>query len=304
MQRATFDVISNARKPPLVAIVSYSRLERPFIQPLLDNVTRFAAFTVVSVGTRLYNGEPEDDDFLSWIAETYGKTGVRVVRYHVPEEPHPAPIELHNEARKTAVRVARELLRADDNFWTVFLDGDEIPDGDAVWRWWHGDERAGDDGYWKIADGNKSTVVKLANYWYFLDPRLVAEATEDSVVLVHSSRLTDEALNHPRERDGLCLLAPDVKRDVRHPNGRPMFHHYSWVRADAAGLLRKVANWGHSGDCDWPRLINASLSAIGSNGMATAWPTHDFVHGYPLRRLDAPRHVLAMMPSDHGPKNT
>lgn len=275
--------------PTLVAIVSYSRLERPFIQPLLDNVTMFAALTVVSVGTRLYSGEPEDEEFVSWMAETYARKGVRVVRYEVPEEPHPAPIVLHNAARKAGVRAVREAIAGTDrdvDFWTVFLDGDEIPDGEAVRRWW-----------WNAVNGfgttaDKNAVYKLANYWYFLDPCLVAEIIEDSVVMVHSSMLTNEALDHPRERDGFCLLAPCVKREVRSTeSGQPMFHHYSWVREDAAGLLRKVANWGHSGDRDWQQLINTYLAAM-QNGPGT-WPTHDFVHGYPLRRLDAPRHALA-----------
>ena len=46
-------------------------------------------------------------------------------------------------------------------------------------------------------------------------------------------------------------------------------------------LKAKVRNWGHKNDRDWPRLIDEMFDALA----AGSWPTHDFVHGYPLRMV-------------------
>jgi hypothetical protein len=208
-----------------------------------------------------------------------------VARYEVTDAALATPAVLHNESRKAGLRRAKETVGG-DSFWALLLDGDEIPDGDMVAAWWRSDPTAGGK--------SLATVYKMANFWYFLHPCLVAERHEDSVMLVHSSLLTDGALSHPRERDGIVEYhggGADVVRDVTDvPGGTPMFHHYSWVRADRRALFRKVANWGHSRDRPWSDMLRAALDELDAGNA----PAHDFVHGYPLLRLPRARHALAI----------
>jgi hypothetical protein len=264
---------------PLVTLVSYCSLEREYIVDILRNATRFSALVVVSVGTRLYSGAAEPADAEAAIladvraagADTTGAVGeIAFVRYEVPEVVD-APIEMHNKARQVALKEATRRMGS-SSFWVLLLDGDEIPDGAAVVRWW------------SVARGvlQPDLAYKMANTWFFLDPRLVAEVHEDSVLLVHASQLTDEALTHPRERDGVLIVRGlRALRQVRGLDGLPMFAHMSWVRRDRAALLAKVENWGHSGDRSWAELINEALDGIAQG----RWPTHDFVHNYPLIRI-------------------
>ena len=152
--------------------------------------------------------------------------------------------------------------------------------------------------------GERTVVHKMANYWMFLHPRLLAEELEDSVMLVHSDMLLNaESLRHPRERDGVYIWHQTsplgrsdlrVERMVLGDDGAPMFWHFSWVRGSLGldggrvgegareAVKAKCANWGHRNDKDWPALIDEAFDGI----EAGRWPQRDFVHGYPLRLLD------------------
>lgn len=259
--------------PSLAVVVSYCSNERSFVNRVLQNALMFADVVVLAVGDRLYTGEPEDAAHVANISRIF--PDVLVVTYKVSDALLATPIDLHNRARKDGFAMAMSVLRKkNEAFWVLFLDGDEVPDGPLMVNWWPALRSRLEPAH----------AYKMANYWYFLDERLVSDAVEDSVLLVHSSLLTDAALSHGRERDGIIIHhGMHAVRNVAGPDGAPMFHHYSWVRSDRAALLRKVANWGHSKDKPWTRLINDALDDIESG---RGWPERDFVHGRRLLRLN------------------
>lgn len=286
---------------PLVTLVSYCSRERVFADAVVANARKFSDLVVVSLGTRLYTGEPEDVQ-----AETArlvagqddgGLCPVMVAVYNVHETLLSTPVALHNMAREIGVQTARQALGGTRAFWVLMLDGDEVPDGDRFKAWWTATKAEGGSGSAVRADPR--AVHKMANHWLFLHPRLVADVLEDSVLLVHSDTLLSrDALSHPRERDGIYLWhlsSPLGFRDLRVErrvlglDGKPLFWHFSWVRPGVDGdrgraaLKAKCANWGHRDDCDWAALIDSAFDAMAQG----TWPTHDFVHGYPLRLLDA-----------------
>jgi hypothetical protein len=265
----------------LATVISYCSYEKAYIDVLIDNARVFSDAVVVSVGERLYTGAPEDEREVARLRAKYeGDAEVRVVRYGVGLDELERPIPLHNRARVVGVQTARTLLGED--IWVLLLDGDEVPDGPAVRAWW----RAAQGGNWLVPH----VAFKMLNHWVFLHPRLVADVHEDSVVLVHASRLTPAALDHPRERDGILMESAlpsavprplQVARRVPGLDGKkPMFWHYSWVRATRAELHAKVQSWGHKSDrADWPALVDAAYDAMERE----EWPERDFVHGYTLR---------------------
>jgi hypothetical protein len=301
----------------LVTLVSYCSQERGFIDAVVRNARLFSDLVIVSIGTRLYTGEAEDvhGEAARLVADAdEGACEVLVVGYDVPLALLDTPVELHNMARKAGVEAARTCLRqrsgsggsgsgsgSGSEWWALLLDGDEVPDGPAMRAWWQGSDGVG---------VRTDVIYKMANHWAFLHPRLVASVYEDSVVLVHSSVLLNPycaPLSHPRERDGIYLAhaasplgTPDLalQRCVTSgETGKPMFWHFSWVRGDPAWLLleatsslssssdgarealkRKVRNWGHKGERDWPALIDAAFDAL----RIGVWPERDFVHGHAL----------------------
>jgi hypothetical protein len=272
--------------PRLAVVVSYCSNERPFVRALVRQALLVGDAVLVSVGERLYTGEPEDEAGLAALAAEF--PAARFVRYPVPDAMLSAPIALHNLSRSAAVDELRRNVCSDDDdddddWWVLLLDGDEVPDASLFGAWWRALAPAADAG----------VAYKLANYWYFLHPRLRAGALEDSVVLLHLRHLTPDALAHPRERDGVLFVALEaglarVDRMVLAPDGRrAMFHHYSWVRRRAA-LFAKVANWGHSRDRDWVALLRGALVELDAGRVP-----REFVHGYPLEWAPSPDPAVA-----------
>jgi hypothetical protein len=253
----------------LATVVSYCSNERNFARPLLRNAFAFSTAVVVAVGERLYNGDGEDEGHIARLRDAF--PDAHFVRYPVPNGWDPVP--LHNAAREAGVRRAREVLG--DDCWVLLLDGDEVPDGERMRAWWASESPTPRDAY------------KLLNYWMFLDPRMVAGEYEDSALLAHASQLTTEALQHPRERDGIYMVRGDlvsVRRRVAGLDGAPLLWHFSWVRADRRSLHGKCVAWGHKDDRSWRTLIDDALDGL-ERGVV---PERDFVHGYPLRLLPEP----------------
>lgn len=259
----------------LTILVSYCSNERMFVDDLLTAACHVTDSVVVAVGRRLFDGRDEDTAHVAELAVQH--PGVRFVWFDVPEELRATPIVLHNKARLAARdAVDKAVLGAS---WVVLLDGDEVPrdGGHPLLDWW----TANEDRIHLKTD----VAYKLANRWFFLHPRLVSEHTEDSIVMVHGSQLTDEALTHPRERDGVCMTlcgrGGSCIRGVHGSDDTPMFDHFSWVRESRAHLFAKVSNWGHTGERDWMALIERAWRDMEQGRL----PDRDFVHGHRLLLL-------------------
>ncbi len=269
----------------LVTVVLYSSHEGVYIDALLRNTHLFSDVVVLAVGARQFDSTPEDVVHLAELHDTFPE--VVLALYPVRANETDA-IALHNRGREYGVvRGRRELVkrgllqqeqqagRGWSNAWFLMLDGDEVPDGARFRQWWR-------DPATRQRLANASEAYKLANYWLFMLPRLVAEQVEDSVLLVHDAHLTRTALNHPRDRDGIWMANSQtlhVHRAVPGLDGLPMFWHYSWVRRTRAALLHKVMTWGHNTDrTDWRKLVDEAYALVDQGKVP-----QDFVHGYKLR---------------------
>lgn len=259
----------------LVILLTYCSNERMFIDTLLLAALNVASRVVVAVGRRLFDGRDEDVAHISDLIARYPR--VTFVWFDVPDELLGTPIVLHNNARIAARDQVPFSLYADS--WVLLLDGDEVPrdEGRPLLAWWNtGRSRL-----------DRQKAYKLANRWFFLHPRLASERTEDSVVLVHCSHLSDKAMSHVRERDGICMTVcmngGTCLRGVSGNDGMPMFDHFSWVRETREKLIAKVTNWGHTGERDWVGLINHAMDELEQGRL----PDRDFVHGLKLHLLEA-----------------
>lgn len=255
----------------LTIVITYCSNERMFINHIMTAALRAADTVCVAVGRRLFDGREEDVAHVDELASRY--PAARFTWFDVPDDLLETPVVLHNNARSAALSVKSDL----SDSWVIMLDGDEIPcdGGLPLLDWWTANRK----------DLDVHTAYKLANRWFFLHPRLVSERTEDSIVLVHGSHLTDAALSHPRERDGVCIMLCQnggcCTRGVSGLDGKPMFDHFSWVRESRAHLIAKVTNWGHSGERDWVALVENAWRDMEQGRL----PDRDFVHGRLLRLL-------------------
>lgn len=111
-------------------------------------------------------------------------------------------------------------------------------------------------------------------YWYFREAVNQATHLEGAGLLTKRSMCTWD-LDSQQERQQLFGKLPNfINGDhtrIISATGKPLMHHYSWVRTKEE-MLGKVRSWGHASDKDWEALIEEEFSR-NFNGT-------DFVHGY------------------------
>lgn len=255
----------------LAIVINYCSNDRVFIDALLRECkTVQARQVIVSVGTHHFDMQPEDIRHIEDLARKH--PWVRFILYPVVAmEEYENPLTSrkvaywHNIAR---IQGCKQLVPEIE--WVLFLDADEIPEGERFRDW-----------YMTSRPKNIQKIYKLANYWYFRDPIFQATKFEDSVMLVPRAACCYPILMHESERDGIPLMTGlECERDVVHPiTSLPMFHHYSWVRTKDA-MLKKVRTWAHKDDKNWEELIEAEFMKQFDVSKDT-----DFVHGYSYVRV-------------------
>jgi len=242
-------------------IVNYCSNESIFIHQFLKECLKFTSDIVVSYGSHLYNGQPEDKNHIAELVAMYPM--VKFVEYpvdinlkHRRGVVHRPTAYFHNLARSTAAKALSH------KNWVFVLDVDEIPEGDRVAEWLRH----------AVLDHN--CAYKLANYWYFKKPEFRARTLEDSVLLIHAKHLTDNNIFGDNERDYLIHASGcKLVRMVKHSDN-VMFHHFSWVRTQD-GLRHKITSWAHANDL----FKNANVDAIMEHIYGNDQP-NDIVHGY------------------------
>lgn len=264
------------QKPPIATIINFCTIEARFLKPCIEQCRHFSRQIIIPVCDHFFNGVNENHELLSRIYSSF--PDCQFIEY--PWMPNEMPQRIvgqmtpdhfwHNVSRM----VGSQFLN-DDIDMVLFLDADELPDGKKFSEWLDASDYA------------QHSVLKMANYWYFREPRFQSLHWEDSVVLAQKSRLDPDVLLHETERDAIYDFLPGPKRrSVTGPDGKPMFHHFSWVRTKDE-MMKKVLSWGHRGDRNWGQLVENEFSAPFSG--------KDFVHGYyfqecrPLFEIDMER---------------
>jgi len=256
----------------LSVIVNYCSLEREFLPKVLVECAHFASEIVVSVGTHLYNGTPEDPEHLEALRAQH--TGVQFAQYQVDAHidlaaqkgvEHRPHAYWPNVARWTGVQAL------DGPQWVLFLDADEIPDGPRMRAWLEQTQ----------LDFN--CCYHLANYWYFKSPNNQALTWEQTTILIHRNKFAEEHIFSDQERDNLGFV-PGIKNseNVAGLDSLPLIHHLSWVRSESV-LLTKINTWSHRDQISDPvRYVKHIFSDSSIN---------DIVHKYRYRYVYNKFHI-------------
>lgn len=242
----------------IATMVNFCSNETKFIDRCLQEALKFSSQVVVPVCDHFFDGQPEDLDTLRAVASRHPE--VHFTGFAFEASPHP-PWYWPSLARVVGLRHLEPEID-----WVLFLDADEIVEGDKLHAWLQrGDFRA-------------FKALCLANYWYFRESRYRATQLEDSAVLIRRSEIQEAAIMDPMERIGIYSAALGPKqRYVKNAAGEVMVHHYSWVRSKAE-MLRKVRAWSHREERDWESLVEAEF--------AQPFSGRDFIHGYTLEEVE------------------
>ena len=255
------------KKYPIATIINFCTNESRFLKVSLEQALTYSAQVIVPVCDHFFDGTPENRHLLEAIYRAFPE--VQFVEYPFIPKRIPkgifktvAPAHFwHSLSRLIASSFLDEEIES-----VLFLDADEIPDGSRFSEWLG------------CSDYTLHTALKMANYWYFREPRYRAEKWEDSIVLAQKRALQPHLLLRQEEREAIYDSLPGPKRRmVVGVDGNPMFHHYSWVRTEEE-MMKKVRSWGHREDRDWEALVKKEF--------AGPFQGVDFVHNYRFQTVE------------------
>ena len=240
----------------LATIISYCSNDKRFISECIENALKVSDTVIAPVSDHLFDGTPEDIEGLRELAEQYPEVNFTLFNWTAGKHPR----YWHNMSR-----VVGTYLLPEDTDWVLFLDSDEVLDVELF------NEFKVDETF------ENYDTYKLGCYWYFREPNIQATTFEDSPVLIRRSLINIDPNNLYIEREQLHESLNVRKRRMVLQNGKPIIHHYSWVRTKEQ-MLQKVKAWGHNGDKDWVSLIEEEFSRS-FNGKC-------FVNSYKFTILD------------------
>lgn len=221
-----------------------------FLYPSLEQIYNIFSEIIIVMGEQRWNGEYEDisqiQDLRTFISDKPEYSHIRILTYNV----HNDMIKCMQGSVSPAMYwegharwIGYNELKARDGY-VLFLDADEMIEGDKFKRWL--------DTY----EYKQYDAMKLANYWYWCKPIYRAkDYIEDSVVMLNMKKSNPMHLFSNLGRHGIYdSIIGNKKRNITF-NRTPFIHHYSWVR-NKDQMLRKVRSWGHRNDKDsWETLV-------------------------------------------------
>jgi hypothetical protein len=292
-------------------VISYSTGDSKFIRRSILEAQKFSKRVVVVSCSHRFNGIPEDD--------TYIKALQRELKFdliNLPWDRNKSPKDWHNMLRHAGYLHTVKwdpLIEENGEYKGVshclFLDGDEIVEGDSMLKWLKSLPECPDTPQtYKLLPIN----AMFPAYFYFLDPTLVSTALEMAGLLISVQYLREheDAFFNENERSGMMNASLGVIAPLAWPpsydpemefnsqyqfkdwlKGAPFVHHYSWVRSEEE-MYKKII-WAHSGGKDWKTLIHNHFKlfddlnpfcALGEEPGGSR-PHKCFVHNYEYFRV-------------------
>ena len=239
-------------------VISFSTLEIRFFDALIKEVKKFSDNIIVVAYDHFFDGSNENVVILNKVQFLYPELNWQILKF---DEKQSSKYH-HNNARWTGACLSKHKQ-------ILFLDADEIPDGDLMY-----------DFLDSIIFDN-TNLYTFSCYWYFRNPTFQATTKEVCGLLVNDiSKVTKEMFFTPHERwfykifpSLTCKLFCTINDGY---NNNVIFNHYSWVRTKDE-MLTKVKSWAHKGDRNWTDLVKKEFDHpfLGT----------DFVHGYSYTKV-------------------
>lgn len=232
-------------------VISYCTNDFRFLGRCIAEAEKFSDEIVIPVCDHFFDGSPERADLLQ---ETYRRhPDCRFIefaynperiysRYHHPDKDDWA-IFWAATARYIGYHYADPA-----NEYVLFLDSDEIADGTRFQEWL-------ESGSYRDYD-----AIRHGAYLYALRADTRSKKAANTTLLVRRASFGPLTLINDLERLGSFLSHPGAKIDkVLGLDGKPLFHHYSWVRTKEE-CFQKTATWGHRNDADWKSLVEQTFA--------------------------------------------
>jgi hypothetical protein len=241
-------------------VISYCTVDDMFIRENIRQCLFFSKDIYIIASSHFFDGTPEDETKIEALKE-YCKQfpNVHLIRFRWDNTKSTS--YWHSYMRWVGVQQCT-------TEWIMFMDSDEIFEGEIA------SQSLQDAEFFKQYD-----ECVFSCYWYFREPVFRAKTTEMAHKLVRASIITKKDFLSENEFGWIGFSGKyRCIHNVKY-NGRPILHHFSWVRTKEE-MLRKTSSWAHKNDKNWKELIEEEFSRP-FNGT-------DFVHGYEYDIINPP----------------
>lgn len=247
-------------------IINYCSTDNRFIRRNIEECLKFSDKIVIPVCDHFFDGTPENRTLIEECVAIFA------------DNPKVSFIEYNWDSTKNAKfhhNMSRWIgLQFVESEYVLFLDADEVLDGDVV------------NQYLQSGEYKNYDAMSFRCYWYFREPIYRAIPTEMAGVIYKRSVCSETMIFHQQERwayrDYRTYL--DIKEDIVY-NNIVMCHHYSWVRSKEE-MLKKVSTWAHSTDTPRGDGTTKNWIELVENEFSGPFKGRDFVHNYSFQTVE------------------
>lgn len=272
----------------ITTVINYCSSDEKFIHKNIVECLKFSDEVVISCVDHFFNGI-EDKNLYESLKEYFNHPKIKIVLSKWDSK-------LGNNCQHYWHNVCRYVayLQTKNSGYYLFLDADEIPNGDLFKKYLNTKKYL-----------NYDIIGDFISYYYFDKPIYRSLVLSGVGLLINSTYIIQDHFMRSQERWFYRKLnqVDYDEYDLRYPRicervsfngifpkiinfngkfaylelGEVMFHHYSWVRSKQE-MLAKVNSWGHKYDCDWTSMVENYFN-VGFNGKC-------FVHGWEYIEVD------------------
>jgi hypothetical protein len=232
----------------ITTVINYCTNDYRFIKKCVTEAEKFSHQIIIPVSDHFFNGKKENRKLLN--LSYLENPSCEFIEYEFTHDKSyskykwfaPSSIESRHIWHSASRYISHFFIKKESDY-ILFLDADEIPDGEGFLRWLD------------LQEYKKYFALRLACYFYFNSPILRSSIFQNSALLIKQEGLDPFLLLELRERFATFSFAPGKKiKMVLSPEKKPLIHHYSWVRPKKEKII-KSQTWGHFSDKNWEELI-------------------------------------------------
>lgn len=236
----------------ITTVINYCSHDYRFLAKCCEEVSRFSKQIIVPVCDHFFDGTPENRELLEksyaehpnvlFLEFVYDKEKLYTPYVHRAPEDEDWRSLWHSTARYLS------FFYLDDSIeYLLFLDADEIVEGEKFAAWLQAEEYQKWDALWFFA------------HCYSFLPNHRTATLQQTALLAKRSAISPLKILSAQERFGLFAGLSGPKRmQILGLDKTPMIHHYSWVRSKEENL-QKIRTWGKSHLCDWEQWLENGI---------------------------------------------
>lgn len=232
----------------VAVVIHFCSNDLRFFHKNVEEAKKISDCVIIPICDHFFNGEPENRQKLNWIYREFPDCHFIEFEYDANSLYTPY-VSFYSQNDRgwghcwhATSRLIAELFAPSSHDYLLFLDADEIAEGNRMRAW--------------IDTGEYRAYSAIRFYsFFYLRQNVRAQGIFPSPLLIKRSAIDPMSIVQHNDRSGIYRLISEPKK--QHPfqkSEMPFFHHYPWVRTKGE-CLHKSETWGHRHDRDWKTKI-------------------------------------------------